>query len=164
MINQFLFAAALAAALLLSACGATSGGANANAARIASDINLISSGMAAALPALEKLPGFPAGMDAVIVADVAKIQADSAELQKALAANATTLPASPVQEIATILGDVATVVLPEIPGGAAAVPVVAAAQALLPELLAAAGIAAAPGTATMDPDAARLVLRAAGGV
>lgn len=165
MLRKLALASALA--FLLSACASTSTGPNAaqvqtTANKLASDVQIISQGLTAVLPTLETMPGVTPAVAAKIKADLAIIQTDAAAVQTATSATAPTTAAK-VQEIASVVGTIATSVMPLIPGAAPFVPVVAAAQALLPTVLAAAGVSGsvvAP-VVGMPPDTARLVLTAA---
>ncbi len=155
---------AVAAAIAFVGCTASPGTTTtitSTASRLASDVNLVATGLAAALPAIAQVPGVPAATIAQINADLASIQKDAAAVQAATAANGAA-PASTVQEIASVVGDIATVALPLVPGGSAIVPVVQAAEALLPGILSAADVVAAGAPANaMDPSSARLILRGA---
>jgi len=147
----------LSAGLAVSGCS-TGGSLTQRSAQLSSDINLIAGGIEAVLPSIEALPNVGAASMNALRSDIATIGLD-AKLVAASLAGTSGVPASPIQEIATILGDIASTVLPTIPGGSAFVPVVQAAQALLPELLAAAGVTGAQGGgAVTQPDAARAML------
>jgi hypothetical protein len=141
----------------LAGC-ATSGNATQQAQQLASDVELIAGGLEAALPAIGAIRGAPKEVLDRLGSEVAVVQKDAAAISAALGAHAA-VPVPQAQEIAGIVGDVASTIIPEIPGGVAFLPVIQAAQALVPELLAAAGIAAAaPVEALPSPEVARAIL------
>lgn len=128
------------------------------AQQLAADVDLIAGGLQAALPEIVKIHGIPATTIDILSTDFALVQKDAAEINAALNAHAA-LPANRVQEIANVLGTIVSAVLPGIPNGAEFIPVVQAAQALMPELLAAVGIAAASAEDGLpQPEVARMLL------
>ena len=127
--------------------------------QVAQDIALIAQGLAAVANSLTGIPGIPADTLAKIKGDITKIQTAAASV-----ATDTTGSAWPtnVQGITSLIGEIADVALPLIPGGAPFVLAVNAAQALVPILLAAIGVVGAkPGPAGVTPEQARLTLSAA---
>jgi hypothetical protein len=126
--------------------------------QIASDVNLIATGMTSVVTALQDVPNIPA-------ATLKQLQSYVVALQQAAStvATSTATPAtSAVQEIVTVVEDIAPIALSFVPGGGAIAAIVQAAISLLPVVTAAVGIAGAPVKAPVyTPDNARLVLRAA---
>ncbi len=140
----------LIAALNLTGCAGTA----ATPTQLATDVNLIASGLSAAIASISQIPGVSATVVSQLQADLATIQADAAKV-------ASTPQASIVQEIGTVVQAVATIALPLIPGGSAVAATVQAAVSLLPAVLAAAGVNGVTIAAQFTPDQARLILAAA---
>jgi hypothetical protein len=130
--------------------------------QVASDASLIATGLSAGLATIATTPGVDQNAVKNLTKDLAVINAGAQTIETAASA-ATPPSGATVQSISTAVADIATGVLPLIPGAAPYTPLVAAAQVLLPELLASAGVAgAAPTTApTMTVAEARLRLQAA---
>ncbi len=144
----------LVASVALAACST----ANTVPSQVATDVQLIASGLSAAIAAVAAIPGVPAATVTQLQGYLATIQTDAAQVASATASAST----STVQEIATTVQAVADVALPLIPGGAVAVPLINAAVSLLPSILTAFGITSATKRAPVyTPDQARLILRAA---
>lgn len=150
-----------ALALAVSGCATTSTTSptlSQQAQTALSDVSLIATGLNNSFGILIAQP--PAGLD---TATLAKLQADLATISVAAEAVqkdlANSQPATEVTQITVALEDIATVVMPLIPGASSYAGVIAAAEALLPFVEAAAGIAgAAPQAHAMDPAVARAVL------
>ena len=147
--------AAAGALLALAACQSGTP----TPAQVAQDAALIAQGLAGVASSLAAVPGIPAATLTKVQGYIAEIQAASAQI--ATDTTGTVWPTS-VQSVATLVGQIADVVLPLVPGGAPFVAVITAAEALVPILLSAAKITAArPGPAGVTPEQARLTLRAA---
>ncbi len=145
------FASMLLAAVALEACGSVT------PSQAATDAGLIASGLASAVAALSAMPGIPADKLALVQTALADIKAASASLASSTAG----VDATTVKGIATLVTQIAVTVLPFVPGGAPIAAVIAAAQSLVPVLLAAAGIAgAATAAARFSPAEARALLKA----
>lgn len=143
-----------AVALSVVACSAQ----NTSPSQIATDVNLVASGLSAAVTQVAAIPGINPTVVAQLQADLALIQKDAAQV----AADTAAPSASLVQEIASTVQAVATVALPLVPGGAPFVPVIQAAVSMLPTLLAAVHVSgAAPVATAYTPNAARLILMGA---
>jgi hypothetical protein len=140
------------AALNLTGCAGTT--TTTTPTQLATDVNLIASGLSSAIASISQIPGVSAAIVSQLQADLATIQADAAQV-----ANATQ-PAI-VQEIGTVVQAVATIALPLIPGGSAVAATVQAAVSLLPVVLATAGVSGAPVATQFTPEQARLILAAA---
>jgi hypothetical protein len=124
--------------------------------RVASDVNLIASGVTAAMADIKLLPGMPDAALTQLDFYLATIQADAAKV-----ASATATPAaSTIKEIAQVVQALASVALPLIPGGSAIEAAIQAALSLLPVVLAAVGVAGAGAPAKYQPDQARAILAA----
>lgn len=130
---------------------------------LATDADLIAAGLQAQLPVLAQDPHITPVTLAKLQSAVTQIQTDANEIRASVAIGQA-INAATAQQIASLVGLIATEALPLVPGGAAVVPVVRAAQALLPGILAMAGVpvAGAPAGA-YSPVAARLILRGAAG-
>ncbi len=139
----------LIAALNLTGCSGT-----ATPTQLATDVNLIASGLSSVVASISQLPGVSTTVVTQLQADLATIQADAAKV-------ASTAQSSVVQEIGQVVQAVAAIVLPLIPGGSALAATVQAAVSLLPTVLAAAGVAGAAVTTPFTPEQARLILAAA---
>ncbi len=126
--------------------------------QLTTDVNLIASGLSAAIRSIAAIPGVPAADVARLNTYLATIQADAA----AVAGETATPVTGTVQEIGQVVQAVAAVALPIIPGGSAILPVIQAAISLLPVILASVGASGAGVVATFSPDQARLILAAAG--
>ncbi len=130
--------AVLLATTALAGCGST-----VTPSQIASDANLIATGLASIVTALSGIAGVPPTTIVTIMSYLKQIQAAAAQL----ATETVGASAGTVQSIAMLVGQVAQVVLPLIPGGGPIVTVVEAAQALIPGMLALVGISAASAVA-----------------
>ncbi len=122
--------------------------------QLASDVNLIVTGLTAAVASIKQIPGVPAPAVMQLQLYLTKIQADAQQIV------ATPAP-STVQEIGQVVQDVAAIALPLIPGGSVVEATVQAAVSLLPTLMAAIGVSGAALSTKYDPDQARLILAAA---
>ena len=162
---------ALAAALfvlLLAGCTApgvptTPTQVTAPAEQVATDAALIVGGLQSILPQVQAVAKVPPATVAQLQADLAKAQSAAGALKAELASPSATTQKSNVEAIAMVIGDIATAVLPAIPGGAAFAPVVAAAQGLLPVLLGNVGLPVPTGAVPsgLTADEYRLELAAA---
>jgi|GEM_PF-3443728 hypothetical protein len=140
------------AAVTLTACGTTT----ITASQLATDAQLIASGLASAITAIAAISSVPAATVTQLQGYLATIKADAATVAAASAGT------SVVQEIASTVQTVADIALPLIPGGSAIVSIVNAAVSLLPTILAAAGVTSAAKTSPIySPEQARLILRGA---
>ena len=152
--RRTILAAAGAAAALLSVAACSS---SITTSQIATDANLIAQGLQPLAADVAAIPGVPSATLAKVQADLAKLQQAAAGIATATAGQQTTS----VQGIAALVEEIASVVLPLVPGGAPWVLVVQAAQALVPVILAAAGVSGSTGAApTMPATQARLILAA----
>jgi hypothetical protein len=151
----------MAAALPIAACAGQS--ASQVTQEVVSDIGLVATGLNGALPALAQVAGISASTVATVGQYVGKVQTLASGVSTALS---TSSALSTVQQIGSVIGQIATVAGPLLPPpwGTA----VAAAEVLLPVIEAGVGMivnatnsTAAPGAAApvMSPDAARLILR-----
>jgi hypothetical protein len=141
------------AAVALSACGTTI-----TSSQLATDVQLIASGLSSAITAIAAIPGVPAATVTQLQGYLATIKTDAGQVAAATASAGTNV----VQEIASTVQTVAGIALPLIPGGSAIVPIINAAISLLPTILAAAGVTSATKTSPVySPEQARLILRAA---
>jgi hypothetical protein len=145
-------------ALLIEACASTP-----TVTTAASDANLIATGVAAAIAAIQASPSLTAGQQA----SLAQIQGYSNTIATDAAAIAANGSASAAQDIETVVSDLAPIALSLIPGDATVIDIIQAALSLAPQVLADLGVTAtsvkagavAP-SATMPPDVARSKLRA----
>lgn len=138
-----------APAILLAACNATP-------QQIESDATIISTGLQGVLPALQALGvQIPPAVSTTITATLAQIAADAPLIAAALKPDATLVQrfAAGVQALAGLVG-------PYLPQAATVGALVQAALALLPGVLALAGIAAAAKAPAMGATQARAVLKA----
>jgi phage-related protein len=122
--------------------------------QLATDVNLIASGLAAAIASIQQIPGVASTTLTQLQADLTTIQADAAQVASAPAT-------SVVQAIGQAVQAVAALVLPLVPGGSSIEVTVQAALSLLPEIMAAAGVSGATTTPKFTPEQARLILAAA---
>jgi hypothetical protein len=151
----------LASAVALAGCSSTPSTAP---SQIATDANLIATGLSAAVAQIALVPGVNQTTLATIQADVTLVQKDAASI-----ASATSAPsASTVAEIVQTVQAVAPVALALVPGGSALVPVIDAAVSLAPALIAdieavKTASAEAPGgtVAPYSAGEARLILKGA---
>jgi hypothetical protein len=144
---------------VLSACA----GNTVTVAQFAADAATIANGLNAVLPTIAALAGVPTETIAQISADVAAAQGAAVALGAVAAGQAP--PVTVVQVLVTAVNDV--VALSTIAPLSVLIPqpiemVLVAAKALLPAIEAAAGLASAGEVPAMSPDAARLILKAAG--
>lgn len=144
-------------AVALNAC--TGMTASQVAAQAVSDVKLIASGLAGALPSLGNAAGIPAATVAAVGASIVKLQT----VADAIGQAASNIDAQPlVQQMETLLnaavGSLAGLALPA-PFG----PALTAAMALLPVIESIVGLVIAPKAAAsaMSPDTAREILAAA---
>ncbi|WP_428485925.1 hypothetical protein [Rhodopila sp.] len=161
---------AAAAVAATTACATTT----AVPPQLATDVNLIATGLAAAIAGIKQIPGVPIAALTQLDADLATIQVDAARITSATAGTAI----STIQEIGQVVEAIAAVALPLIPGGSTVETTIEAAVSLLPVILAAVGSAGAARTArlagdglaspegravrtTFTPEQARLILAAA---
>ena len=149
----------LTAATATAVLGACS---NLPLSQLASDANLIATGISSAVASIKLIPGLPTAAVTQIEGYLATIQKDAAAI-----AAATTAPATGnVQEIAQAVQAIASVVLPlgaAVPGLAPFVPLIEAAISLLPAILAAVGVSGGELTGQRyTPAEARLILSAWG--
>jgi hypothetical protein len=148
--RTLLCATAFVPALGLIGCGGQT------ASQIAADVNLIASGLTAAIAQIGQIPGVPSVATAQIDFYLATIQADAAKI-----AGATSTPAaSSVQEVGQVVQALASVVLPLVPAGSVIEATVKAAVSLLPVILAAVGVSGAGVPAKYRPEQARAILAA----
>jgi hypothetical protein len=134
------------------------GCANATPSQLATDVQLIASGLAAAIAAVAAVPGVPAVTMNQLQGYLTTIQTDA----KAVAAATATAATGTVQEIVSAVQALAPIALSFVPGGSTVWSIVNSALSLLPSLLAAIGVVGAPmAKAVYTPDSARLILRAA---
>jgi hypothetical protein len=151
--RSLVFLSAATVALAATGCAGTT------PSQLASDVQLIASGLASAAAALMQVPGVPAATLTQLQGYLDTIKADAAAV-----ASGPSGATGTVQEIASTVQVVASIALPLIPGGSAIVAIVEAAVSLLPAILAAVGISGTTGAvAVYTPDQARLILRAAPG-
>jgi hypothetical protein len=140
----------------LSACNSTS--TSTTPSQIATDVNLISTGLSAAVASIAAIPGVDPTQLATLQADLKIVQTDAATV-----AAATAAPTSTVQEIVSTIDALAPIALALVPGGSALVPVIDAATSLAPALLADLGVsgvtsAALPVHTAYTPAQARALL------
>ena len=126
------------------------------ASQLATDVNLITSGLTAAFAALKQIAGVPSAVLTQIDFYVATIQADAAKVATAVGTPAT----STVQEIGQVVQALASIVLPLVPGGSVIEATIQAAVSLLPVILAAAGVSGAGVPVKYRPEQARAILAA----
>jgi len=126
------------------------------ASQIAADVNLIASGLTAAVAQIGQIPEVPSAALTQIDFYLATIQADAAKIARATSTPAT----STVQEIGQVVQALASVVLPLVPTGSVIEATVQAAVSLLPVILAAAGVSGAGVPAKYRPAQARAILAA----
>jgi hypothetical protein len=145
----------LAAAALLAGCTSTT---PVTPSTVATDANLITTGLSAAVAQIALVPGVNAATVATLQADLAIVQKDAASI-----AAATSAPsASTVQEIVQTVEAIAPVALALVPGGSALVPVIDAAVSLAPTLIAdiqAVKTAGAVAPGAYSTEEARLILK-----
>lgn len=126
--------------------------------QLAQDAKLIAAGLSGVTAALASVPGVPPAALAQVNSYLVLVQADADTIAQATAGAP---PVATVQDIAALVGRVAAAVLPLVPGGGPLVAVVQAAEALVPVILAAAGVASAtPGQIAYTPAQARAILAA----
>jgi hypothetical protein len=125
--------------------------------QIASDVNLVASGLAAAINDIKQIPGVPAAALAQLELYLATIQADAAKVASATATPTT----STVQEISQVVQALASVALPLVPAGSVMQATIQAAVSLLPVILAAVGVSGAGVPVSYRPSQARAILAAA---
>lgn len=145
--------------LLLVAPGALAGCATLNSpSQLATDVQLVASGVTAAVQQIAAIPGVSASVLTRVQADALTVSADAAKVAAA-AASAT---GGLVQQIAAAVKEIAALVLPLFPSTQPFVPLIEAALSLLPVLLASAGVSGSAGTTPVyTPEEARLILRGA---
>lgn len=148
--RDFLSSLALGTVLTATGCSTSSTAAS----QLVADVNLIASGLAAAVASIKQIPGVPAARLSQLDADLAAIQADAAKLVTAVAP-------STVQQIGQVVQAVAAIALPLVPGGSAIEATVQAAVSLLPVIMAAVGVSGAAMSVKFPPAQARLILAAA---
>jgi hypothetical protein len=149
--RSLLTTAAFLPAAALLACGTQT------VSQIATDVNLIASGLTAAIANIKQIPGVPTAILTQLEFYLATIQADAAKV-----ASATSTPAtSVVQEISQVVQALASIALPLIPAGSVIQATIQAALSLLPVILAAVGVSGARVSARYRPDQARAILAAA---
>ena len=126
------------------------------ASQLAADVNLITSGLTAAVAPVKQIAGVPSA--ALTQSDfyVATIQTDAAKVATAVGTPAT----STVQEIGQVVQALASIVLPLVPGGSVIEATIQAAVSLLPVILAAAGVSGAGVPVKYRPEQARAILAA----
>jgi hypothetical protein len=149
--RTLLGAAAFLPAAALLACGTQT------PSQLAIDVNLIASGLAAAIVDIKQIPGVPTADLTQLESYLAIIQADAAKVASATAVPAT----STVQEISQVVQALASVALPLIPAGSVIQAIILAAVSLLPVILAAVGVSGAGIPAKYPPGQARAILVAA---
>jgi hypothetical protein len=149
--RTLLGAAALLPAAALLACGTQT------PSQIATDVNLIASGLAAAIASIRQIPGVPAAALAQLESYLVIIQADAAKVASATATPAT----STVQEISQVVQAIALVALPRVPAGSVTQATIQAAVSLLPVILAAVGVSGTGISVKYPPSQARAILVAA---
>jgi hypothetical protein len=137
---------------MLTACTPTQ---QTTAAQIAQDASIIAAGLSGLASGLSTSQGFTAAQIAAIQSVAATVSADAAAIAKTVATPA----ASTVQTLANDVQVFAAMILPLTPA-APFLPIVNAALAMLPGLLAQVGITGMD-RSVMSADAARLILRAA---
>ena len=145
--------------LLLAGAAALTGCANLTPAAIASDVQLVATGVQALAPLLG-----PLGVPAATIAQVVALAADvSAQVTSVGSVISSLTPPSNVAAIVTDVNAIATLatpLLPNTPAGNSARAIIVAAQALLPGILASAGLPVPTGAAPgMSPDDARSLLK-----
>ncbi len=125
--------------------------------QLTSDVGLLVSGLAAAIANIRQTPGVPGPAVTHLEANLSKLQADAR-----IVTTATGTPApSAIQEIEHLVEAVASIALPLIPGGSAIQLTIEAAVAILPPILAAAGISGIAKAPKFTPAQARVILAAA---
>ncbi len=125
--------------------------------QLATDVALVSSGVAAAAQQIAAIPGIAASVLTKVEADALVVSADAAKVAAA-AGQASGL----VAQIAAAVEEIAALVLPLFPSSQPFVPLINAALSLLPTLLAEAGVrGAAVAAPVYTPEEARLILRGA---
>ncbi len=147
--RTLLCAAACVPAVTLLACSPQT------ASQLKNDVNLIASGLAAALNGIRRIPGIPPAILNQLNSYVATIQADAAAITSATPATPT------VQEIGQMVQAMASAALPFVPAGSVIEATIQAALSLLPVILAAVRVSGAALSAAYQPDQARLILAAA---
>jgi hypothetical protein len=124
---------------------------------LASDVQLVSAGVAAAVQQIAAIPGVASSLVTKIQADALIVSADAAKIAAAAAAASGLVP-----QIAAAVNEIAALVLPLFPATQPFVPLINGALSLLPVILAAAGVSGAtPAAPVYTPDEARLILRGA---
>jgi hypothetical protein len=133
-------------------------------AQWAQDLSLVASEMPALVSAVQGLGAVPQATLNQISSYAAIVQKDAAAVASATATVvAGTNLASTVEEAAQTLKAIGDVVMPLFPASAPFVPVLDAIMSLVPEFLAAAGVAGASAVVPKyRPEQARLILRAHG--
>jgi hypothetical protein len=148
--RTLLFASAIVPVVALVGCEVQT------ASQIASDVQLIASGLTAAMGDIKLLPGISNAAVTQLDFYLATIQADAAKV-----ASTTSIPAaSTIQEIAQVVQTLAAVALPLVPGGSVIEAAIQAALSLLPAVLAAVGVSGAAMPAKYQPAQARAILAA----
>ncbi len=148
--RTLLFASAIVPAVAIVGCEVQT------ASQIASDVQLIASGLTAAMAEIKLLPGIPAADITQLDFYLATIQAGAAKVAAATSTPAT----STIQEIAQVVQALASVALPLLPGGSAIEVAIQAALSLLPVILAAVGVSGAGIATKYQPSHARAILAA----
>lgn len=146
--------------MLAFAAAGCSGGANApsSAPTLQSDVTLISSGLSGIIALLQATPGV--SLPPAIAAQAQMILADIQANAAGIAASATP-GADPVKAISTAVNTLANILAPYLPQAPGVAALIQAALALLPVILAMAGLTGAVKTRrpTMAPEQARAVLK-----
>jgi hypothetical protein len=148
--RTLLFASAIVPAVAIVGCEVQT------ASQIASDVNLIASGLSAVMAEIKLLPDIPAADVTQLDFYVATIQAGAAKVASTVSTPAT----STIQEIAQVVQALASVALPLVPGGSAIEVAIQAALSLLPVILAAVGVSGAGLPTKYQPSHARAILAA----
>jgi hypothetical protein len=126
-------------------------------AQFVSDVQLLLSGLTAAIASIKQIPGVPAPAVATLEDNLSRLQTEAAAITVATGK----LSPSTVQEIGQVVEAVASVALPLLPGGSAIELTIEAAVAILPPIMAAAGISGIGKKPELTPDQARAILAAA---
>jgi hypothetical protein len=148
--RTLLGAAALLPPAAMLACGTQT------PPQITTDVNLIASGLTAAIASIKQISDVPAAALAQLESYLAIIQADVAKVASANATPAT----STVREISQAVQAIASVALPLVPAGSVAQAAIQAAVSLLPVILAAVGVSGAGVPVEYRPSQARAILAA----
>jgi hypothetical protein len=137
--REILAAVALA---VTSACTSNGG-----TSQLARDLSLVAQGLGAVEKTLQGIPGVPGAVLAQVQSDLAQVRSAASQAIQPSVGGLT----SSVQGIGALVGNIASAVLPLLPGGSVVVTLVEAAVSLVPTIEAEAGLLSAAMVVSAKP-------------